>query len=212
MKTMSVTRALAELKRLDDRTSAAISSSSFVEVAQGRGNNTRVQTQSGKTLTSVISTLQSNKDKLEAMFIERAAIKAAIVKSNAETKVVIGARTMSVAEAIELKRSITYKTSLVFQIKQQLNKANLSVATLNEKLNLEIEANMAAIYGADKGKIDASAYESVSKPKKDQKEASVVDPLKVADWIIQLEEEISLVNTELDFTLSEINAKTEVTF
>ena len=138
MKTMSVTRALAELKRLDDRTSAAISSSSFVEVAQGRGNNTRVQTQSGKTLTSVISTLQSNKDKLEAMFIERAAIKAAIVKSNAETKVVIGARTMSVAEAIELKRSITYKTSLVFQIKQQLNKANLSVATLNEKLNLEI--------------------------------------------------------------------------
>lgn len=55
-----------------------------------------------------------------------------------------------------------------------------------------------------------SMFEAIAKPQREQKEASLIDPIKINDLIKSLEEEISLVETELDFTLSESNAKTEI--
>lgn len=212
MKTMSVTRALAELKRLDDRIEKALTQSEFVGVAIGKGQRQKPHGKNSSTVSEIIAEFQSNRDKLQSMFAEREAIKAAIVKSNAVTTVTLGKRTLTVAEAIELKTSINMKRRLCTNIKGQLTAANTLVNIQNEKLNAEIETNMTAIYGADKGKVDPSAYESVAGPKKEIKEASVLDPLKTSEWVKELEEEISLVESELDFTLSESNAKTEISF
>ena len=212
MKTMSVTRALAELKRLDDRIQTAIVQYEFISVTIGKGDKQKLHGQNNKSVPQAVAEFQSNRDKLQSMLNEREAIKAAIVKSNAVTQVTLGKRTLTVAEAIELKRSIKTKRELCSYVKSQIVSANTLVTIANEKLNAEIETNMTAIYGADKGKVDPSAYESVAKPKKEIKEAAILDPLKTSDWVKELEEEISLVESELDFTLSESNAKTEITF
>ena len=210
MNKMSVTRALAELKRLDDRLNRMSTDQSiFVSVAVGHGDKQKVLGVSD-TVQNVASQIQSNRDRVNSMIEMRAKIKAAVVASNAATKVKLGAREMTVAEAIELKKSIDVKRNMLNTYRRQVVQANALVAKQNAALEAQIETNLATIYGNEKGKVDASMFEAIAKPQREQKEASLIDPIKINDVIKSLEDEISLVETELDFTLSESNAKTEI--
>ena len=210
MNKMSVTRALAELKRLDDRLDRMTTDQSiFVSVAVGQGDKQKVLGVSD-TVQNVVSQIQSNRDRVNSMIEMRAKIKSAVVASNAATKVKLGAREMTVAEAIELKKSIDVKRKMLSTYRRQVSQANALVAKQNATLDAQIETNLATIYGNDKGKVDASMFEAIAKPQREQKLASLIDPIKINDLIKSLDEEISLVDTELDFTLSEINAKTEI--
>ena len=210
MNKMSVTRALAELKRLDDRLNRMTDDQSiFVSVAVGHGDKMKVLGVSD-TVQSVVSQIVSNHDRVNSMIEMRAKIKAAVVASNATTKVKLGDREMSVAEAIELKKSIDIKRNMLSAYRRQVNQAYALVARQNEALEAQIETNLATIYGNEKGKVDASMFEAIAKPQREQKEASLIDPIKISIMIKTLEEEISLIETELNFTLSEINARTEI--
>lgn len=210
MNKMSVTRALAELKRLDDRLKRMTTDQSiFVSVAVGQGDKQKVLGVSD-TVQNVVSQIQSNRDRVNSMIEQRSKIKAAVVASNAATKVKLGSREMTVAEAIELKKSIDVQRNMLATYRRQVIQANALVAKQNAALEAQIETNLATIYGNEKGKVDASMFEAIAKPQREQKEASLIDPIKINDLIKSLEDEISLVETELDFSLSEINAKTEI--
>lgn len=210
MNKMSVTRALAELKRLDDRLNRMTTDQSiFVSVAVGQGDKQKVLGVSD-TVQNVVAQIQSNRDRVSSMIEMRAKIKAAVVASNAATKVKLGTREMTVAEAIELKKSIDIKRNMLTTYRRQVVQANALVTKQNAALEAQIETNLATIYGNEKGKVDASMFEAIAKPQREQKEASLIDPIKINDLIKSLEDEISLVETELDFTLSESNAKTEI--
>lgn len=210
MNKMSVTRALAELKRLDDRLNRMTTDQLiFVSVAVGQGDKQKVLGVSD-TVQNVVSQIQSNRDRVNSMIDQRAKIKAAVVASNAATKVKLGSREMTVAEAIELKKSIDVQRNMLVTYRRQVIQANALVAKQNAALEAQIETNLATIYGNEKGKVDASMFEAIAKPQREQKEASLIDPIKINDLIKSLEEEISLVETELDFTLSTSNAKTEI--
>lgn len=207
---ISITRALAELKRLDDRLNRMTTDQSiFVSVAVGQGDKQKVLGVSD-TVQNVVAQIQSNRDRVNSMIEMRAKIKAAVVASNAATKVKLGSREMTVAEAIELKKSIDVKCNMLATYRRQVIQANALVAKQNAALEAQIETNLATIYGNEKGKVDASMFEAIAKPQREQKEASLIDPIKINDLIKSLEDEISLVETELDFTLSESNAKTEI--
>ena len=210
MNKMSVTRALAELKRLDDRLNRMTTDQSiFVSVAVGHGDKMKVLGVS-ETVQNVVSQIVSNRDRVNSMIETRAKIKAAVVASNASTKVKLGNREMSVAEAIELKKSIDIKRNMLSTYRRQVTQANALVHSQNATLDAQIETNLATIYGNDKGKVDASMFEAIAKPQREQKEASLIDPIKINSMIKSLEEEISLIETELNFTLSESNARTEI--
>ena len=210
MNKMSVTRALAELKRLDVRLNRMTTDQSiFVSVAVGQGDKQKVLGVSD-TVQNVIAQIQSNRDRVNSMIEMRSKIKAAVVASNAATKVKLGTREMTVAEAIELKKSIDVKRNMLATYRRQVIQANALVAKQNAALEAQIETNLATIYGNEKGKVDASMFEAIAKPQREQKEASLIDPIMINDLIKSLEEEISLVETELDFTLSESNAKTDI--
>ena len=207
---MSITRALAELKRLDDRIQNAQSGAAvFVSVAVGQNDNRKPFTGQG-TVSTVSSNIQSCFDSINALFAQRQAIKAAIVKSNAVTTVSIGNRTMTVAEAIELKRSINAKVTFRNVLQQQYRVAQAKVGELNAQLEVTIENNLKTVYGSDKSKVDSNTYDSIAKPQRAIKEASLIDPADIVKVIATLSEEISQVETELDFTLSEVNARTEI--
>ena len=210
MNKMSVTRALAELKRLDGRLNCmAIDQSIFVSVAVGQGDKQKVLGVSD-TVQNVVSQIQSNRDRVNSMIETRAKIKAAVVASNASTKVKLGNREMSVAEAIELKKSIDIKRNMLVAYRRQVTQANALVAKQNANLEAQIEANLTTIYGNEKVNVDALKFGAIAKPQREQKEASLIDPIKINDLIKSLEEEISLIETELNFTLSESNARTEI--
>ena len=140
----------------------------------------------------------------------RAAIKAAIVKSNAVTTVTVSGRVITVAEAIELKRSIETKRQLLRTLQSQYASCNNAISTLNAAVDATIEANLKTVYGAESKKVDATIYDSIAKPQKAIKEAALIDPQNIVEKIKALEEEISVVDSELDYTLSEINSRTDV--
>lgn len=209
--TYSVTRALAELKRIDDRIARQTSDSTFIAAVAGKNDKQKLLIGSEASVSAAETKIKSNMQSILDMFAQRQQLKAAIVLSNATTKVTIAGQEMTVAEAIELKTSIAAKQKLILVLKNQLNNVNSIVTNQNSKLEQQIEANLATIYGSDKSKIDKDTYDTVAKPQKDAKEASLLDPLGIVNLIAKLEEEVSEILTNLDFTLSESNAKTEIT-
>lgn len=207
---MSITRALAELKRLDDKISRAISGNTFVGIQIGKNANAKPNGVQG-TVVAVAAQIQGAFDSLDAMFAQRDSIKSKIVQSNAVTRVTIAGRSVTVAEAIELKRSVANKRDLLSVLKRQQTAVNAAISAHNLKLDEAIDSQVKALYTSEKGaKVTSEQFDNVSKPMKEQKEASVIDPKDIVKSIAALEELISVVDTELDFTLSEINAKTTI--
>jgi hypothetical protein len=206
---MSVTRALAELKRIDERLSRDIASGVFVSVTIGRDTNKKMLA-GGESIEKVSADIQSSFDTIESAIKRRSQIKASIVKSNAVTLVHIGQKDITVAEAIELKASVQTKTLLLNALKGQIAQANRLVESQAAKLEQQIETNLSTIYGSEKGKIDDATYATIAKPQLALKEPALLDPMKVADRIKSLEDEVDLIQTELDYALSEVNAKTEI--
>lgn len=207
--TMNISRALAEIKRIDDRVTRLTNESVFVAAAIGKGDKQKMNT-SNDSVAQASAKMQSAFDKIQAEIATRAKIKAAVVKSNAVTEITLAGTVMTIAEAIEMKKSIQLKKALCAQMQRQLMTARSTVDILNAKLEQQIEANLATIYGSDKSKVDSLTFEMVSKPQREAKEASLLDPLKLETKIDQLNEEISAVETELDYLLSTSNAVTTI--
>ena len=207
---ISVTRALAELKRLDDRIAREIHSATYVAVQVGHGNQAKPSAMTLRTVKNAESKIQSDVDTIESLFKKRLALKAAIVMSNANTVVSLGSVSMTVAAAIDYKTVIENKALLMEKMRVAMNQAKESVQALNDKLEAVIDAQLSTLYGSEKNKLDASTVAAVSEPLKQQREASLIDPRNIADKIKELDEEISRSRTELDYVLSESNSKTMI--
>jgi len=207
--TISVTRALAELKNINERIHNAIQSGVFLGLTKGKGSN-KVMLGVGEVSSST-ATIQGSYDKVDSLIAQRQKIKAALVKSNAETTVSFQGREISVAEAIELKNTVSFKELYLGRLRNTKTSALQQVDSYNSKLDTTIQMMLQSVYGADKGKVDPSQYDSIANPQKDKNEVSILDPKGIDKVIESLEESIQALKTELDFTLSESNARTTVT-
>lgn len=207
--TISVTRALAELKNINERINNAIQSGVFLGLTKGKGSN-KVMLGVGE-VASATATIQGSYDKVDSLIAQRQKIKAALVKSNAETTVSFQGREISVAEAIELKSTVSFKELYLGRLRNTKTSALQQVDSYNSKLDTTIQVMLQSVYGADKSKVDPSQYDSIANPQKDKNEVSILDPKGIDKVIESLEESIQALKTELDFTLSESNARTTVT-
>lgn len=206
---MTVTRALVELKRLDDRINSAISQGVFVGVTVGKDAQRKV-VNSHISVSEAENQIKGSFDTVEQLIANRQKIKSAVVLSNAQTKVTVLGREMSVAEAIELKSTITFRTVFANTLKRQSQAAQLAVNDLQTKLDDAIERGVTTLYGSDKSKVDAGAYEAVATPQRNSKQPAVLDPQKISEKIAKVEKEISDLSSEVDFILSESNARTTI--
>ena len=206
---MSVTRALVELKKLNSAIEKAIQDGLFVSVVVGQNESQKVYA-GHATVEDTKKTIQASFDRVESLIKNRERIKAAIVYSNAVTKVTVLKRVMSVAEAIELKSTVQFRKDLLLGMKTQLTRATSTVESLNNKLDAEIQSMLSVVYGNDKGKVDPDVFNNVVKPQHKQKQASMLDSCNIRGKIEELEKEIIEIESELDFLLSESNARTEI--
>lgn len=206
---MTVTRALVELKRLDDRINSAISQGVFVGVTVGKDAQRKI-VNSHISVSEAENQIKGSFDTVEQLIANRQKIKSAVVLSNAQTKVTVLGREMSVAEAIELKSTITFRTVFANTLKRQAQAAQLAVNDLQTKLDDAIERGVTTLYGSDKSKVDAGAYEVVATPQRNSKQPAVLDPQKISEKIAKVEKEISDLSSEVDFILSESNARTTI--
>lgn len=205
---MSVTRALAELKRLQDRIETAIMQGKFVD--RTIGHNQYKKATANMSVEEATAKIQASFDKVDSLISNREKLKAAIVMSNATTLVTIIGQTMTVAEAIDLKSTISFRQMYLNTVRNQFTLTSNAVDKANDELEASITASLNTIYGNEKGKVESSMYSAIAHPQKQQKESALLDPCNVAARIEKMTDEISQLNAEIDFVLSESNARTVI--
>lgn len=200
----SIAQLLVELKTLDKRIIRAIDETGLVTMSSGNKmpagvpNKEKFGENAKAALQSVIS-LMENRDKA----------KAAIVCSNAVTKVVVGNTTMTVAEAIERKASIHYRKQLLAHLVDQFRQAEDVVNRGNRQVQERLDQMLLASRGKE-GRVDASADEAFTKSFLENNQFEMVDPCNLKDVINALQVDIEDFESNVDLALSTSNAITQV--
>lgn len=203
MTAISVTRALAEVKSLNDRIEKATRQATFISVTVGG------KVPNGSDLQATTNILKANLQSVKDLIARRQAVKAAIVRSNATTKVTVNGVTMTVAEAIERKGSIDKERALLAVLTQQLNQARTAVERNNVTMQAKLDEMIKALAGKDR-KATEEEVESISKPYIASNATALLDPSAVEKVIAELQADIDGFVFDVDFTLSESNASTTI--
>lgn len=205
--TISLTRALAEVKTLEDRIQKAIATARFVDVVQGTDD--KPVDRGFQSKEELEARIKGDFASIEALTARRAAIKAAITKANVVTPVKIGAATMTIADAVNLKQSLYLQTMLLEQMKASLLQGTRQVEALAKALDEKVERLVQNSF-QNVSKVSEEQFLSVKKPQADAFEPKLLDPLKVNEKVKALESRLEEIQLNLDFALSEVNARTDV--
>lgn len=206
--TMTIHKALAELKTLDARIRKQISDTEFVANKKASAVNI-----SGVSVSDWCAQVKSAYDSITDLIKRRNAIKRAVVLSNATTKVVIDGNEYTVAEAIELKNSgMSNISALVSKLSRDLRVMQMRCDDDNSRLDNRAMDYIKTLFGniADMKNISADMARAKEEFMSTQ-EMQVVDPIKCADVIKDLSEKYDNFMVDVDSSLSVSNAITSIT-
>lgn len=206
MEKMTITRALSELKLLDSKIQKLILETRFVDASEGdkppKGFSSVQEFQK-----YIESLLQSYDD----LCFRRNKIKAAVVKSNADTMVSIGNQQYTVADVIERKRTIQTDTELLLKMKQAYMIVTNKVSDDNARVYNALDAQLTALYGkTDSKKISEEDHDAVAKPYLKKREWKVVTCDGFNSFISKKEAIVEEFLMLADIVLSESNAVTTI--
>ena len=211
--TMTVHKALAELKTMDDRITKAMRETTYVLAAKSSAEKIN-----GMTVADFKSKMKSNFQKVNDLIARRDAMKRAVVLSNASTKIMVGNAEYTVAEAIEMKNhGVDYKRAVLRHITMEYNAAqNEFNRNSGEALEKRAEQYVLSVIQAQpkdgKMAIDSDAMKAVRQTYIDNNSYDIIDPLNVAKIMEELDTEINEFEAEVDAALSCSNALTVITF
>lgn len=206
--TMTVHKALAELKLLDSRIEKSIEEG--VYCVANKHSNDKI---GGVPLDDYIKIMQGGYDKATDFINRQTAIKRAVTLSNAVTKVEISGVEYTRAEAIWMKNhGMEFYKTLMNAMRKHYDKAQMQINLENGKdLEQRAEQYVTAIYGQKEGKTNTADIEKVKADFLKSNQYELVDPLHVLDKIEDLEKKINDFMAEVDSALSVSNALTEIT-
>ena len=205
---MTVHKALAELKTLDDRINSEITGSVFVRA--NRHNNMKIF---GKTIADFMADTESSYQSVKALINRRNAMKRAVVLSNAITKVNIGGVEYTVAEAIEMNNhGMENLVELRNCLREQYSSVKRMVESENgDKLVKACENYIQATFGT-KEKINNPDIEMAQKVYMTNNTYDIVTGLDIEKVIKELTDRIDAFKAEVDSALSVSNALTVIEF
>ncbi len=204
--TITIHRALAELKLIDSKIEKGISEMKSVAIGQkdkkigGYLNDEEFAKQA-----------QSGYDSVKDLITRKAQIKKAIVESNSKTTVKIGEKEFTVSDAITQKNIIEQKKRFLSALQSQFRAHVATMNKNNEQVNANVEKLLVAALGTESKTAQKETIENISKPFLEANTWSLIDPLKIEEKIKLLETEITSFETEVDAVLSESNAVTQIT-
>lgn len=210
---MTIHKALAELKTMDSRIEKAIRETTYVLAVKHSAEKIN-----GMTVNSFKDKMRSGYQKVNDLIARRDAMKRAVVLSNATTKVKIGDKEMTIAEAIEAKNhGMEFKSALLSQMNMAyLSAQNDLMRNGGEALEKKAEQYVLAVIAAQpkdsKMSVDSDAMKSLRQTYIDNNAYDLVDPLDVTKIIEKLDAEINEFNAEVDAALSTSNALTVIEF
>ena len=206
METMSIHRGLAELKLIDEKITKKIEDLNPTGTKQkDKLINGHLSDEEFKEKAE--SSLQSIEDLIE----RKSKIKSAIVKANGETTVEVAGKSMTVADAITAKTSMAHKKALANTIKASLETSLATQEQNTTEVDSHVQQILLATFGKENVKAGDKDVEAVRKPYLEANEHHLVDPLKAGDKVDAMVQEIDEFEADVDATLSEINAITQIT-
>ena len=205
---MTVHKALAELKTLDDRINSEITGSVFVRA--NRHNNMKIF---GKTIPDFMADTESSYQSVKALINRRNAMKRAVVLSNAITKVKIGGVEYTVAEAIEMNNhGMENLVELRNCLREQYSSVKRMVESENgDKLVKACENYIQATFGT-KEKVNNPDIETAQKVYMANNTYDIVTGFDIEKVIKELTDRIDAFKAEVDSALSVSNALTVIEF
>lgn len=206
--TMTVHKALAELKLLDDRIKKTIEGGTYC--AAIRHSNDKIH---GIPVADFMKNAQSSFNKATDLICRRKAIKRAVVNSNATARVKIGGIEYTVAEAIEMKNhGINFENQLIQVLTEQYREAQNEISIRNSP-DLERRADefVTSLYGDREGKGSAVDIDKIRADYLRAIQYELLDPIHILNQIEQLGQKNNEFLSEVDAALSVSNALTEIT-
>lgn len=206
---MTVHKALAELKIIDDRINKAITSGTYV--VANKHSNQKIH---GMTIDEFKTQMQADFKKVSDLIARRNAIKRAVVASNAVTKVKVGDTEYTVAEAIEMKNhGMEFKEYFMRAIYTQYVRAKNELdLNSGDPLEKRAEQYVLSVIQAQpkdsKMAVDSDAMKNLRAQYIKDNQYDIIDPIGVKNVIDGLDTEVSEFLTEVDAALSVSNAIT----
>ena len=206
---MTVHKALAELKVIDDRINKAINSGTYV--VANKHSNQKIH---GMSIDEFKDQMRSDFQKVSDLIDRRNAIKRAVVASNAVTKVKVGDTEYTVAEAIEMKNhGMEFKDYFMKMISAQYVRAKNELdKNSGDPLEKRAEQYVLSVIQAQpkdsKMAVDSEAMKNLRVQYIKDNTYDIIDPLDVKRVIDGLDAEVNEFLTEVDAALSVSNAIT----
>lgn len=206
--TMTIHKALAELKILDARIAKEIQNGSYC--AANKHSNEKIN---GIPVSDFEKAVQGTYDKVTDFLKRQEAIKRAVTLSNAKTVVNVSGKDYTVAEAIWMKNhGIEFKSLLINTMDRQYKQAQAEVNRQNgDDLEKRADQYVTAIYGQKEGKTNSADIEKVRKDFLEANSFEIIDPINVPEKLEALRKEVDSFMAEVDSALSVSNALTEIT-
>lgn len=209
---MTVHQALAELKTMDDRINKAMNMIYTIAVKRS------AEKIDGVPIKDFKDQIVSNYQKVDALMKRRDAMKRAVVLSNATTKVTVGGKEYSVAEAIDMKQhGVEYKKGLLRYMDGSYRDAQRTLNTNSaEAIEKKAEQYVLSVISAQpkdsKMSVDSDAMKNLRAEYIKNNSYDLIDPLNVVATMEKLTDEINQFETAIDAALSCSNALTVIEF
>lgn len=203
--TMTVHKALCELKLLNKRITKTINDCKFC--VANKANNKKI---GGKTIKEYEESVKEEYQSIADLMKRYAAINAAVAQSNAETKIMDGKYTVAEAMAIKNKL-IPLKNNLVSQMALVFTSEDYKVTSGNEALEREAD-RIITTPSSDKTDVKsiAEGMMSVREQYIEKQKLELIDPLGIQDEMKRVRDKIDDFLSDIDSELSISNATTQI--
>ena len=211
--TMTIHRALAELKTMDSRIAKAIREATYVLAVKHSAEKIN-----GVTIADFKDQMKGGYQKVNDLIARRDAMKRAVVLSNAITKVKIGGVEMTISEAIEEKNhGVEFKRALLNNMVSAYNAAQAEFnRNSGDMLEKKAETYVLSVIQAQpkdsKMTVDSDAMKTLRQTYIENNSYDMLDPIGIAKVIEALDAEITEFEAEVDAALSTSNALTVIEF
>lgn len=203
--TISLTRALTEVKHIRQWLDENVGFQP-IGIAIESGSKVLDSAQSPKDLEK---TIQSDYDTYIAKLGRLRKLRSAIIKANASTMVTVGAETMCIMEAVDLKSTIQYEINLLQHLKETYTRVVEKVSSANALAENELTKQIHSVESSPSFTNEVKEGQvTLLRLQQNTRKREILDPLNIVERIKKLEKRISDINVNIDYALSEVNATT----
>lgn len=208
---MNIHQVLADLKVLDARIAKLLSGTEFA-LANKHGN----EKIGGKPLAEVNGDIKATYQKVRDLMKRRAAMRASLVKSNAETTITICGKTMTVAEAIEMKSNgIAVYQRLLKRLRDDFVTAQDVIAQHSgDRMEQAAERYVSNMLGQQAKEANKNTVEIAQQLRQhyiENNSYDLIDPINIKKEIEETEKFVDDFTANIDAALAVSNATTIVT-